>query len=151
MNQQRLFLLADADLTIAVSLFLSGMVLMVSKNLSRTVHDWRAEARFAVYLAPEHQHLRRGRIERQHSADILDAAIIAKLRRFQARWDPALVAEGPVRMTWAIEPAGDDTCKLTVTHEGMGPRTATEFVPGIAQIVSGLKSLLETGTALSMG
>lgn len=42
-----------AIFTIAVSLFLSGMVLLVSKNLARTVHQWRAEARFAVYLAPE--------------------------------------------------------------------------------------------------
>lgn len=42
-----------AILTIAVSLFLSGMVLLVSKNLSRTVHEWRAEARFVIYLAPE--------------------------------------------------------------------------------------------------
>lgn len=41
-----------AIFTIAVSLFLSGMVLLVSKNLARTVHEWRAEARFAVYLAP---------------------------------------------------------------------------------------------------
>ena len=42
-----------AILTIAVSLFLSGMVLLVSKNLARTVQEWRAEARFVVYLAPE--------------------------------------------------------------------------------------------------
>ena len=42
-----------AILTIAVSLFLSGMVLLVSKNLSSTVREWRAEARFVVYLAPE--------------------------------------------------------------------------------------------------
>lgn len=41
-----------AIFTIAVSLFLSGMVLLVSKNLARTVHEWRAEARFAVYLVP---------------------------------------------------------------------------------------------------
>jgi cell division transport system permease protein len=41
-----------AILTIAVSLFLSGMVLLVSKNLARTVQEWRAEARFAVYLVP---------------------------------------------------------------------------------------------------
>ena len=42
-----------AILTIAVSLFLSGMVLLVSKNLARTAQEWRAEARFTVYLAPE--------------------------------------------------------------------------------------------------
>jgi hypothetical protein len=41
----------------------------------------------AVYRAPEHEHLRRGRIERQHSPEILDAAIIGKLRRYQARWE----------------------------------------------------------------
>ena len=42
-----------AIFTSAVSLFLSGMGLLVGKNLARTVHQWRAEARFAVYLAPE--------------------------------------------------------------------------------------------------
>lgn len=42
-----------AIFTIAVSLFLSGLLFLVSKNLSRTVRDWRAEARFTVYLAPE--------------------------------------------------------------------------------------------------
>lgn len=41
----------------------------------------------AVYPRPEHEHLRRGRIERQRCANILDAAIIGKLRRFQARWE----------------------------------------------------------------
>ena len=47
-----------------------------------------AEADFsAIYLRPAHAHLRRGRIERQHCADTLDAAIIGKLRRFQARWE----------------------------------------------------------------
>ena len=70
---------------------------------------------------------------------------------FQARWDDALVAEGPVRMTWLIEPAGPEVCKLSVIHERMGPRTTTEFTPGIAFIVSGLKSVLETGEALPMG
>jgi len=40
-----------AILTIAVSLFLSGALLLVSENLARTVREWRAEARFVVYLA----------------------------------------------------------------------------------------------------
>lgn len=42
-----------AILTIAVSLFLSGALLLVSKNLARTVREWRAEARFVVYLAKD--------------------------------------------------------------------------------------------------
>lgn len=47
-----------------------------------------AEADFsAIYPRPEHAHLRRGRIERQPCADIIDAAIVGKLRRFQARWE----------------------------------------------------------------
>jgi cell division transport system permease protein len=47
----------------------------VSKNLSRTVHSWRAEARFAVYLAPE-----------------VDAAARAALRSTieQGRWTGSL-------------------------------------------------------------
>ena len=52
-----------------------------------------------------------------------------------------------MRMTWLIEPAGAGVRKSSVIHEGMGPRTAEQFVPGIAFIVAGLKSLLETGTA----
>jgi cell division transport system permease protein len=39
-----------AILTIAVSLFLSGALLLVSENLARTIREWRAEARFVVYV-----------------------------------------------------------------------------------------------------
>ena len=42
---------ALAVLTIAVSLFLAGVLLLVSRNLSRTVAEWRSDARFVVYLA----------------------------------------------------------------------------------------------------
>jgi len=70
---------------------------------------------------------------------------------FHARWDPEIEAEGPVRQSWEIEPAGDDMCRLTVTTDGMGPKTAADFTGGIAYIVSGLKSLLETGAALPAG
>lgn len=70
---------------------------------------------------------------------------------FQARWSPELIEEGPVRMTWLIEPAGPGACKLSVIHEGMGPKTTAEFTPGIAFIASGLKSVLETGEGLPMG
>jgi cell division transport system permease protein len=39
-----------ASLTIAVSLFLAGAFLLVSRNLERSIAEWRAEARFVVYL-----------------------------------------------------------------------------------------------------
>lgn len=68
---------------------------------------------------------------------------------FHPRWDPEIEAEGPVRMTWELEPAGAATTKLTVTTTGMGPKTAEAFSGGTVFIVSGLKSYLETGEALS--
>ncbi len=42
-----------AIVTIAVSLFLAGVLFLASRNLAETVAGWRAEARFVVYLAPE--------------------------------------------------------------------------------------------------
>jgi cell division transport system permease protein len=42
-----------AIITIAVSLFIGGMFLLVSGNLSRIVGEWRSEAKIVLYLAPE--------------------------------------------------------------------------------------------------
>jgi hypothetical protein len=54
-------------------------------------------------------------------------------------------------MTWLIEPAGPGACKVSIIHEGMGPKAAGEFTSGISFIASGLKSLLETGDGLPTG
>jgi DNA-binding transcriptional ArsR family regulator/uncharacterized protein YndB with AHSA1/START domain len=84
--------------------------------------------------------------------EILAADPLQQLKlTFQARWDPALVEEGPVTQTWEIERGEDGVCKLTVITEGMvaGSQTAEEFVGGIAYIVSGLKTFLETGEGLA--
>jgi hypothetical protein len=66
---------------------------------------------------------------------------------FHPRWSPEIEAEGPVRMTWQIDPAGPDLTKLTVTTAGMleGGVIQGEFGGGVVFIVSGLKSWLETG------
>jgi DNA-binding transcriptional ArsR family regulator/uncharacterized protein YndB with AHSA1/START domain len=66
---------------------------------------------------------------------------------FHARWDEGIAAEPPVRMTWAIEAAGEGACQLTVTTEDFAPgsRVERDFSGGIVYIVSGLKTLLETG------
>ncbi len=69
---------------------------------------------------------------------------------FQARWDPELEAEGPVRMTWEVEPAGDGLSKLTVTTAGAGAKTAADIGGGIVHIVSGLKTWLETGRPMAV-
>ena len=68
---------------------------------------------------------------------------------FNAVWDEAISKEPPVRMTWAIAPIGD-LCRLTVTTEDLVPGsvTAESFEGGVVFIVSGLKSLLETGESI---
>ena len=70
---------------------------------------------------------------------------------FHALWDPAMAAEPPLRQVWEIEPAGDGSCKLTVVTEGLvpGSKSAEEFEGGIVLIVSGLKTMLETGEGLA--
>ena len=71
---------------------------------------------------------------------------------FHARWSPEMEAEGPVTMTWEIEPGADGTSTLTVVTGGMvaGGHVQSEFSGGIVYIVSGLKTLVETGEPLAV-
>ncbi|HET9521713.1 MAG TPA: SRPBCC domain-containing protein [Candidatus Limnocylindrales bacterium] len=69
---------------------------------------------------------------------------------FHAHWDPEIEREGPVRMAWEIEPAGEGVSKLTVTTSGMGEKTAASFTGGMVHIVSGLKTYLETGAPMTV-
>jgi hypothetical protein len=54
-------------------------------------------------------------------------------------------------MSWEIEPAGDGVSKLTVVTSGMteGGAVQGEFADGIVYIVSGLKTLVETGEPMT--
>ncbi|HEX2755579.1 MAG TPA: SRPBCC domain-containing protein [Candidatus Limnocylindrales bacterium] len=72
------------------------------------------------------------------------------LMSFHPRWSPEIEAEGPVRMSWQIEPAGDSVSKLTVVTSGAveGGVIQTDFAGGVEYIVSGLKTLVETGEPL---
>jgi uncharacterized protein YndB with AHSA1/START domain len=68
---------------------------------------------------------------------------------FHPRWSPEIDAEGPVRMIWAVEATDDGGSRLTVTSAFIpGSKTADGFTDGIAYIVSGLKTLVETGAPL---
>jgi uncharacterized protein YndB with AHSA1/START domain/DNA-binding transcriptional ArsR family regulator len=73
------------------------------------------------------------------------------LMTFHPRWSPEIEAEGPVRMSWAVEPAGEGVSKLTVITSGMteGGVIQGEFGGGIVYIVSGMKSWLETGAPMT--
>jgi len=66
--------------------------------------------------------------------------------RWQNEWKPELKAEGSSRCTFELEPAGR-AVKLTITHEmeRPGSKFITAASGGWPQVLSNLKSLLETG------
>jgi hypothetical protein len=50
-------------------------------------------------------------------------------------------------VTWEIEPVGT-SCRLRVTHDQLGESANNELYGGWPMILSGLKTLLETGEDL---
>ena len=68
-----------------------------------------------------------------------------------SRYDPEMAQEEPSRVTWEIEPGDDGVSLLTVVHDRLegAPKTA-ESVAGVGwmRVLSGLKTLLETGEPL---
>jgi uncharacterized protein YndB with AHSA1/START domain len=64
-----------------------------------------------------------------------------------ARWNDAVKSVGPTRVTWEIEQV-EDSCCLTVTHL-LADDVNAELYGGWPMILSGLKTLLETGEALT--
>ena len=65
---------------------------------------------------------------------------------FHPRWDQEIDTEGPIRMTWLVEPAKEGGSQLTVTSPlRPNSKSAESFAGGIVYIVSGLKTLIETG------
>ena len=71
------------------------------------------------------------------------------VQSFNALWSDEVKAEGTSRVTWEIEPVGDDSCRLTVVHDQMREDAHPEIYGGWPQILSGLKTLLETGETLT--
>ena len=64
-------------------------------------------------------------------------------------WSEEAKAEGTTRVTWEIEPVGDDSCRLLVTHDQMREGANPEIYGGWPMILSGLKTWLETGELLT--
>src|SRR5476649_273718 len=65
-----------------------------------------------------------------------------------ALWSDDVKSEGTSRVTWEIEPVGD-SCRLTVTHDQLREDANPELYGGWPMILSGLKTLLETGELLT--
>ena len=70
------------------------------------------------------------------------------VQSFRAVWDESVKNEGPSRVTWEIEPIGD-SCRLTVTHDQLREGANNQLYGGWPMILSGIKTLLETGETLT--
>jgi uncharacterized protein YndB with AHSA1/START domain len=69
------------------------------------------------------------------------------VQTFTALWSEEVEAVGPSRVTWEIRKVGD-SCQLTVIHDQLPIDASGELYGGWPMILSGLKTLLETGELL---
>jgi uncharacterized protein YndB with AHSA1/START domain/DNA-binding transcriptional ArsR family regulator len=70
------------------------------------------------------------------------------VQSFTAHWSEEVEREGTSRVTWEIEQVAD-SCRLTVTHDQLPANANGELYGGWPMILSGLKTLLETGETLT--
>src|SRR5215207_916207 len=70
------------------------------------------------------------------------------VQSFTALWGDDVKAEGTSRVTWEIEQV-EDSCRLTVTHDQLREGANEQLFGGWPMILSGLKTLLETGEQLT--
>jgi uncharacterized protein YndB with AHSA1/START domain/DNA-binding transcriptional ArsR family regulator len=70
------------------------------------------------------------------------------VQSFRAQWSDDVKSEGTSTVTWEIEPVGD-SCRLLVTHSDLREGANEELYGGWPMILSGLKTLLETGEKLT--
>jgi uncharacterized protein YndB with AHSA1/START domain/DNA-binding transcriptional ArsR family regulator len=70
------------------------------------------------------------------------------VQSFTAVWSEEVRAEGTSRVTWEIEQV-EDSCRLTVTHDRLREHAHGELYGGWPMILSGLKTLLESGESLT--
>jgi uncharacterized protein YndB with AHSA1/START domain len=71
------------------------------------------------------------------------------VQSMRALWDDDVKSEGTSRVTWEIEPIGDDSCRLVVTHDQLREGANEQLYGGWPMILSGLKTWLETGELLT--
>jgi uncharacterized protein YndB with AHSA1/START domain len=70
------------------------------------------------------------------------------VQTMRALWGEDVKSEGTSRVTWEIEPVGD-SCRLIVTHDQLREGANDQLYGGWPMILSGLKTLLETGELLT--
>ena len=70
------------------------------------------------------------------------------VQSMRALWGDDVKSEGTSRITWEIEAVGD-SCRLTITHDQLRDGANDQLYGGWPMILSGLKTLLETGELLT--
>jgi uncharacterized protein YndB with AHSA1/START domain len=70
------------------------------------------------------------------------------VQTFRAMWSDDVKREGSSRVTWEIEQIRD-SCRLTVTHDQLREGANSQLYGGWPMVLSGLKTLLETGESLT--
>jgi uncharacterized protein YndB with AHSA1/START domain len=70
------------------------------------------------------------------------------VQSYRGLWNDDVKAEGTSRVTWEIEQV-EDSCRLTVIHDELPAQANPEIYGGWPMILSGLKTLLETGEDLT--
>ncbi len=70
------------------------------------------------------------------------------VQSYRALWSEDVQHAATSRVTWEIEPV-EDSCRLTVTHDQLPESAPSALYGGWPMILSGLKTLLETGETLT--
>jgi uncharacterized protein YndB with AHSA1/START domain/predicted transcriptional regulator len=108
---------------------------------TRVESSWKAGAEYNYYMQNGSSMLR---------GEILEIDPPRRLvQTFQPLWSEEEAKAPPTRVTWEIEQSGD-ACKLTLLHDDL-PSAETGVFSGWSQILSGLKTLIETGDPLVIG
>ena len=102
--------------------------------------DWKPGSHYAL------SHPRGGDIAAGENLEVEPPRRL--VQSFNALWSDEVKREGTSRVTWEIEPVGD-SCRLTVTHDQLRTDAHGELYGGWPMILSGLKTLLETGETLT--
>ncbi len=70
------------------------------------------------------------------------------VQSFDALWSDEVRAQGTTQVTWEIEQV-QDSCRLTVVHDHLPVGANAELYGGWPMILSGMKTLIETGEQLT--
>ncbi len=75
------------------------------------------------------------------------------VQTFHGVWAAGMEGDAATRVTWEIEDAVSGVCKVSLIHDGLveGSATFEQVTGGWPFILSGLKSVLETGKGLEEG